>query len=103
MSETGSMALTIVIAIMAFMTDDLVGGVGISILPIVAILVIGTALSSALQIFYKKITKGKKIFLAAPIHHHFEAMGWSQYKIVMRYWVLAVIFAALGLMVAFVG
>jgi phospho-N-acetylmuramoyl-pentapeptide-transferase len=103
MSETGSMALTITVSILAFMTDDLVGGLGISILPIVAILIIGTAASSFIQIFYKKFSGGKKIFLVAPIHHHLEAMGWSQYKIVMRYWILAIIFASLGLLIAFVG
>lgn len=103
MSETGSMALTITISILAFMTGDLVGGVGVAVLPIIGILLIGTAASSAIQILYKRFTGGKKIFLAAPLHHHFEAIGWSQYKIVMRYWILAVIFAALGLLVAFVG
>jgi len=103
MSETGSMALTITISIMAFMTGDLVGGYGVAILPIVAFLVIGTAGSSAIQILYKKFTGGKKIFLAAPIHHHFEAMGWSQYKVVMRYWILSVVFAGVGLLLAFVG
>ncbi|MEY2640981.1 MAG: phospho-N-acetylmuramoyl-pentapeptide-transferase, phospho-N-acetylmuramoyl-pentapeptide-transferase [Candidatus Parcubacteria bacterium] len=103
MSETGSMALTITVSILAFMTDSLAGGMGIGILPIVAILLFATAASSLLQVLSKKLRGGKKIFLAAPLHHHFEAIGWSQYKIVMRYWVLAVIFAALGLLVAFVG
>ncbi len=103
MSETGSMALTITISILAFMTDDLAGGMGIGILPIVGILLFGTAASSLIQVLSKRLRKGKKVFLAAPIHHHFEAIGWSQYKIVMRYWVLAVIFAAVGLLVGFVG
>ena len=102
MSETGSMALTITVSILAFMTDDLVGGVGIGILPIIGILLFGTAGSSLLQVLSKKF-RGKKIFLVAPIHHHFEAIGWPAYKVTMRYWVLAVIFAALGLLVAFVG
>lgn len=102
MSETGSMALTITVSILAFMTDDLVGGVGIGILPIVAVLLLGTAGSSLIQVLSKKF-RGKKIFLVAPVHHHFEAIGWPAYKVTMRYWVLAVIFAALGLLVAFVG
>lgn len=102
MSETGSMALTITVSILAFMTDDLVSGVGIGILPIVAVLLLGTAGSSLIQVLSKKF-RGKKIFLVAPIHHHFEAIGWPAYKVTMRYWVLAVIFAALGLLVAFVG
>ena len=103
MSETGSMALTITISILAFMTGDLVGGVGIAVLPIIAILLVGTAFSSLLQVLSKRFRNGKKIFLVAPVHHHFEAIGWPAYKVVMRYWILAVIFAALGLLVAFVG
>jgi phospho-N-acetylmuramoyl-pentapeptide-transferase len=103
MSETGSMALTIVVSILAFMTDDLADGMGIGILPIVAFLLIATAGSSLLQVLSKKFRGGKKIFKVAPIHHHFEAIGWPAYKVTMRYWILAVIFAALGLLVAFVG
>lgn len=102
MSETGSMALTITVSIMAFMTDQLVDGIGIGILPVVAVLLIFTALSSLIQVLSKRF-RGKKIFLVAPVHHHFEAIGWPAYKVTMRYWILAVVFAALGLLVAFVG
>jgi phospho-N-acetylmuramoyl-pentapeptide-transferase len=103
MSETGSMALTITVSIMAFMTDDLAGGMGIGILPIVGALLLGTAGSSLLQVLSKKFRGGKKIFLVAPIHHHFEAIGWPAYKVVMRYWIVSVVLAAMGLLVAFVG
>lgn len=103
MSETGSMALTITVSILAFMTDDLAGGMGIGILPIIAFLLLGTAASSLIQVVSKKLRKGKKVFLVAPIHHHFEAIGWPAYKVTMRYWILAVVFAALGLLIAFIG
>ncbi len=103
MSETGSMALTIAVSILAFMTDDLADGMGIGILPIVAFLLIATAGSSLLQVLSKKLRGGKKIFKVAPVHHHFEAIGWPAYKVTMRYWILAVIFAALGLLIAFIG
>ena len=103
MSETGSMALTIIVSILAFMTDDLADGMGIGILPIVGMLLFATAASSFVQVMSKRFRKGKKIFLVAPVHHHFEAIGWPAYKVTMRYWILAVIFAALGLLVAFVG
>jgi len=103
MSETGSMALTITVSILAFMTDALVGAKGIGILPIVAILLLGTAASSLLQVLSKKFRGGKKIFQVAPVHHHFEAIGWPAYKVTMRYWILAVMFAALGLLIAFIG
>jgi phospho-N-acetylmuramoyl-pentapeptide-transferase len=103
MSETGSMALTIVLAIVAFMTDELVGGVGLFVLPIIAFPLIATAGSSFLQIMHKKLRNGKKIWLAAPLHHHFEAIGWPATKVVMRYWVISVIFASVGIIIALIG
>jgi phospho-N-acetylmuramoyl-pentapeptide-transferase len=54
------------------------------------------SLSVIIQILSKKFRKGKKVFLSAPIHHHFEAIGWPEYKIVMRFWVVAGVSAALG-------
>ena len=102
MSETGSMALTITLAVVAFMTDELGGGIGLFVLPIVAMPLIITALSSLIQVLSKKLRKGKKVFLSAPIHHHFEAMGWPAYKVVMRFWVFSVITAGLGIVIALI-
>jgi phospho-N-acetylmuramoyl-pentapeptide-transferase len=100
MSETGSMALTITLAIVAFMTDyKLGGGYGILVLPIVAFPLVITAASVILQLLSKKI-RGKKLFRVAPLHHHFEALGWSQPKVTMRYWVIGVVFAIIGMIVA---
>jgi phospho-N-acetylmuramoyl-pentapeptide-transferase len=101
MSETGSMALTITLAVVAFMTDNLGGGLGLFVFPIIAAPLVITALSSILQIASKKFRK-KKIFIAAPIHHHFEAIGWPSYKVVMRFWIFSVISAILGIIVALV-
>jgi phospho-N-acetylmuramoyl-pentapeptide-transferase len=103
MTETGSMALTITLAIVAFMTDSLGEGIGFFVLPIIAFPLIASAGSSFIQIYYKRLTGGKKIFLSAPLHHHFEALGWPAYKVVMRYWVLSVIFAIVGIIVALVA
>ncbi|HMP67158.1 MAG TPA: hypothetical protein PKA60_00205 [Candidatus Paceibacterota bacterium] len=100
MTETGSMALTIVLAIVAFMTDYLGGGIGLLVLPIIAFPLLATAGSSFIQIMSKKYRNGKKVFLAAPIHYHFEAMGWPSYKIVMRYWIFSVILATVGIVFA---
>lgn len=101
MSETGSMALTITLAIVALMTDKLGGGYGLFVLPIIALPLVITALSSILQIASKKFL-GRKIFISAPIHHHFEAIGWPSYKIVMRFWVFSIICAILGLIIALI-
>ncbi len=103
MSETGSMALTIVIAIVAFMTDELGGGYGVLVLPIIAFPLVLTVLSVIIQSLSKRFRNGKKVFQVAPLHHHFEAIGWPSYKVTMRYWVISAVFASLGMIIAFMG
>ena len=99
MTETGSMALTLTLAVVTFMTDDLVSGHGIALLPIIGFLLVVTVLSNVIQIVYRKIT-GRKFFRIAPLHHHFEAIGWPSHKVTMRYWVIAMICAVSGLVFA---
>lgn len=103
MSETGTMALTITLTVVAFMTDELGGGHGILVLPIVAMPLIVTTLSDIIQLTSKKFRNGKKVFLIAPLHHHFEAIGWPAYKVTMRYWVISFIFGVIGLCLALIG
>lgn len=93
MGETGMLGLTLALAIIAFMTNSVIA------LPIVGILLVATSFSSAAQIFSKKYF-GKKIFIIAPLHHHFQALGWSREKITMRYWVVSLMAAVLGVIVA---
>lgn len=100
MTETGTMALTLALAVVAFMTDSLGGGNGILLLPIIAMPLVVTSGSVVLQITHKKMTGGRKIFHSTPIHHHFEALGWPNYKVTMRYWIFSVIFATFGLVLA---
>jgi len=59
--------------------------------------------SVIIQTISKKMRNGKKVFLVAPIHHHFEALGWPSYKVTMRFWVIAVVFAIIGFLIAIVG
>ncbi|OGG67358.1 hypothetical protein A3I99_05010 [Candidatus Kaiserbacteria bacterium RIFCSPLOWO2_02_FULL_45_11b] len=96
MTETGSMALTLTLAVVVLTTDDLVGGHGIALLPIIGFLLVITVLSNVIQIGYRKLT-GKKFFRIAPLHHHFEAIGWPSHKVTMRYWVISMICAVIGL------
>ena len=103
LSETGSMALTITITVVALMTDSIVKGVGLFVLPIIAFPVIISGVSSVLQIASKKFRGGKKIFLAAPLHLHFQALGWPAYKVTMRYWVFTTILAFIGIMIALIS
>jgi phospho-N-acetylmuramoyl-pentapeptide-transferase len=55
------------------------------------------AISVLLQIFYFKLTGGKRIFKMAPLHHHFELIGWSEEKIVIRFWIAGIVFALFSL------
>ena len=99
MSETGSMALTLALAMTAFASDTLAGGVGVFVLPLVALPLTATVLTTLLQVFWKKVFH-KKLFRIAPIHHHFEAIGWPAAKITMRYWVITIIAGVIGLAIA---
>lgn len=102
MTETGSMALTLTIGVLAFMTDTLGGGVGVLALPIIGFLLVATVASNILQVTWKK-TLHRKLLRIAPLHHHFEAIGWPSYKVTMRYWVLAIMFAFVGALIAITG
>lgn len=99
MSDTGTMALTLTLSVVAFMTDALGGGVGVSVLPIIGFILVVTVISNIAQIAYKKMFH-KKLLRIAPLHHHFEAIGWPGYKVTMRYWILSVICAVVGVIVA---
>lgn len=102
MSETGSMALTMSLAVIAFLTDSLGGGHGLIALPIIAFPLVATTMSNIIQIFSKRFF-GRKVFLVAPLHHHFEARGWPPYKVTMRYWVIGTMFAIIGLIFGVMG
>ena len=97
MGETGIMGLTITLATLAFLTDSVL------ILPIVALPLVITSGSDILQMLSKKLRGGKRLFKLAPIHHHFEAIGWPSYKVTMRFWILSVIFAIIGIILAIVS
>ncbi|HEY5383247.1 MAG TPA: hypothetical protein VIJ88_01690 [Candidatus Paceibacterota bacterium] len=100
LSETGTMGLTLALTVIAFLTDTLGGGRGVTVLPIIALPLVITVLSNIIQIIGKKIFH-KKVFRVAPLHHHFEALGWPAYKVVMRYWIVGVIAAIIGVTIAF--
>ena len=99
LSETGTMALTLALSITAFSTDVLGEGVGVGVLPFIALPLAATVGTSILQVLWKKIFK-KKLFRIAPIHHHFEAVGWPPYKVTMRYWIITIIASMFGLAIA---
>lgn len=96
MSETGMMGLTTTIAAVAFLTD------AVMVLPLIALPLVIESLSVIIQLFSKRFL-GHKVFLVAPIHHHFEAIGWPAEKVVMRFWILSTASAAFGMIVQLIS
>jgi phospho-N-acetylmuramoyl-pentapeptide-transferase len=92
-TETGMTGLLLTIVIIAYLVN------GIAYLPVIGFLLYLTVVSVILQLLSKKF-RGKKIFLVAPIHHHFEAIGWPNYKVSMRYWLVAYICAVSGILLS---
>lgn len=99
LSETGSMALTLALSVTAFTADSLGDGVGVSVLPIIALPLAGTVVANVLQVIWKKAFK-RKLFHIAPIHHHFEVIGWPAYKVTMRYWIVTILAGMFGVALA---
>lgn len=95
MGETGMLALTLALPIVAFLLHR-----SLWIL-IIGFPLVATAFSSFAQICSKKYL-GKKIFKVAPLHHHFQALGWSREKVVMRYWIFTVMVSVFGIVIALV-
>lgn len=91
MGDIGSLALGGIIGVISVATKHEI------VLAIVGGLFVIEALSVIIQVLYFKATKGKRFFKMAPLHHHFEKKGWSETKVVMRFWILSVLFALIGL------
>jgi len=96
MGDTGSMGLGVLLAVVAFLTNS------IFILPIVGFVFVVEAISLLLQMFWKRFFK-KKLFLSSPIHHHFEAMGWPETKVTMRFWIISAVTGIIGVIIYFLG
>src|SRR5581483_2353675 len=101
LSETGTMGLTLALVVVAFLTDTLPHehGRGVMVLPIIALLLVVTVLLNIVQMVGKRVFH-VKILRIAPLHHHFEALGWPPYKVTMRYWVVGVLAAIIGMTLA---
>jgi len=96
MGDVGSQALGGALGVVALMTNQWL------ILPIIAAVPIATMLSTTLQVLYFKATGGKRLFKMAPLHHHFELIGWSETQIVQRWWLIAILSAMTGIALALV-
>ncbi|MCF7898919.1 MAG: hypothetical protein K9L31_03140, partial [Candidatus Pacebacteria bacterium] len=96
LTETGMLALSLSLSVIAFLTD------AVMYLPIIAFPLLITTLSVILQLIWKKVFK-RKLFIVAPLHHHFQAKGWSSAKVTMRYWVVSYMCALLGVVIVLVS
>ncbi|MBI1856702.1 phospho-N-acetylmuramoyl-pentapeptide-transferase [Candidatus Saccharibacteria bacterium] len=97
MGDVGSFALGTALGIIAMQTDT------IFLLPIIGIIYVAETGSVIINRLSKKLRHGKKVFLSSPIHHHFEAIGWPEPKITMRFWVMGQVAAVLGLILFVLG
>ncbi len=95
MGDSGSFALGTALGVVAMLTNS------VFVLPIIGAVFVAEAGSSSIQILSKRIRK-KKIFLSAPIHHHFEAIGWPETKVTMRFWVIGAVTAVCGIIIGLI-
>lgn len=96
LTETGMLALSLTLSVIAFLTN------AVMYLPIIAFPLMMTTISVILQLMWKKIFK-RKLFLVAPLHHHFQAKGWPASKVAMRYWIVSYMCALLGVVIVLVS
>jgi phospho-N-acetylmuramoyl-pentapeptide-transferase len=96
MGDTGSLALGATLGVIAMLTNAVI------ILAIIGFIFVLETISVILQLFWKKHFK-KKLFKVAPIHHHFEAKGWSETQVVMRFWILGAGAGIVGLIIGLLG
>ncbi len=94
MGDTGALSLGALLGVVSLMTGQWL------LLPLIAIIPISNIASDVLQVAYFKITKGKRLFRMAPLHHHFELIGWSETQVVQRFWLISLLAAMFGLALA---
>lgn len=96
MGDTGSMGLGVLLAIVAFLTNS------VFLLAFIGFIFMVEAGSLLLQLFWRRVFK-RKLFLSAPIHHHFEVLGWPETKVTMRFWIISAVMSIIGVIIYFVG
>jgi phospho-N-acetylmuramoyl-pentapeptide-transferase len=96
MGDTGALSLGATLGVIAMMTDSMM------VLPLIGFIFVIETLSIIIQLFSKKYFK-RKVFHIAPVHHHFEHIGWPEHTIVMRFWIIGTVMAAMGLLIGLLG
>ncbi|HEV7666436.1 MAG TPA: phospho-N-acetylmuramoyl-pentapeptide-transferase, partial [Chloroflexota bacterium] len=94
MGDTGALALGATLAVVALMLGQVL------LLPIIGFVFVAVAASVILQVGYFKMSVGKRLFRRAPLHRHFELMGWSQMQVAQRFWLISMVTGLLGVALA---
>jgi phospho-N-acetylmuramoyl-pentapeptide-transferase len=94
MGDTGALALGAALGVVAMMTEQWI------VLPIIGVIFVANAGADLLQVAYFKVTRGRRLFRMAPLHNHFELMGWPETRIVTRFWLIGVAGAMVGIVLA---
>ena len=94
MGDAGSLTLGALLAVCALMTGQWL------LLPLVGIVFVAETVSDILQVLYFKLTGGKRLFKRAPVHIHFEMIGWSETQVTMRFWMVSIVGGMLGVALA---
>jgi phospho-N-acetylmuramoyl-pentapeptide-transferase len=96
MGDTGSLALGATLGVVAALND------AILVLPVIGFVFVLETLSVILQLTWRKFA-GRKLFRSAPLHHHFEALGWPETKVTMRFWIIGAVCAVVGVVIGVIG
>jgi phospho-N-acetylmuramoyl-pentapeptide-transferase len=94
MGDTGALALGATLAVVALMLGQVL------LLPIIGFVFVAVTLSVILQVGYFRLSSGKRLLRRAPLHRHFELMGWSQMQVAQRFWLVSMITGVLGVALA---
>jgi phospho-N-acetylmuramoyl-pentapeptide-transferase len=94
MGDTGSLAVGALLGVVALMTAQW------PLLPLIAVVPVSETMSDIMQVAYFRWSKGKRLFKMAPLHHHFELLGWSETQVVQRFWLIGLLAAMVGVALA---
>lgn len=97
--DTYALAMGATLGVVAMLIKS---NVGIAVLPLIAFIPMVETISDILQLIWRKLFK-KKLFLIAPLHHHFEALGWPETKVTMRFWIIGGLMSVIGVIIGIVG
>jgi phospho-N-acetylmuramoyl-pentapeptide-transferase len=96
LGDSGALTLGALLAVCALMTNQWL------LLPLVGIVFVAETVAVILQVLYFKLTGGKRLFRMAPLHHHFEMLGWSETQVTIRFWMVSMVAGLLGVALALI-